>query len=67
MLEVATEADTDAETDARYAGAIAMSAPGEPSVTVVHPTTAIRTVATQPAARAAPPQPGHPNDPIRTG
>jgi len=44
-----------------------MSAPGEPSVTVVHPTTAIRTVATQPAARAAPPQPGHPNDPIRTG
>ena len=44
-----------------------MSAPGVPSVTVVHPTTAIRTAATQPAARAAPPQPGHPIDPIRTG
>src|ERR1700729_2980245 len=44
-----------------------MSAPGVPSVTVVHPTTAIRPAATQPAARAAPAQPGHPIDPIRTG
>src|SRR6476469_4543736 len=52
MLDVATDAETDAGTDSRYAGAIAVSTAGVPSVTLVQPTIAIRIVATQPIARA---------------
>jgi hypothetical protein len=63
-LDVATEAETEADTDARYAGAIAVSAFGAPSVTVVHPTTARAIIATQPTARAAL---CHPSLPIATG
>jgi len=63
-LDVATEAETEADTDARYAGAIAVSAFGAPSMTVVHPTTASAIIATQPTARAAL---CHPSLPIATG
>jgi hypothetical protein len=52
IFDVADDAETEADTDARYAGAIAVSAVGVPSVTLVHPTMAIRTVARQPIARA---------------
>jgi hypothetical protein len=52
MLDVAADAETDADTDSRYAGAITVSAVGVPSVTLVHPTIAIKIAATQPIARA---------------
>ncbi|BBX96960.1 hypothetical protein MLAC_22540 [Mycobacterium lacus] len=52
MLDVADEADTDRDTDDRYAGASRVSGVAVPSVTVVHPTTPISTAAVQPSARA---------------
>src|ERR1700744_2639476 len=48
ILDVAADSETDADTDARYAGAIAVSTVGVPSVTVVHPTIDIRIAAVQP-------------------
>ncbi len=57
MLDVAEEADTDADTDCRYAGAIPVSGVAVPLVTVVHPTMPISATATQPAA--SPPRLGN--------
>src|ERR1700761_6366404 len=51
-LDVAIDADTDDETDCRYAGATFVSGPAVPLVTVVQPTMPISAVAMQPSASA---------------
>src|SRR6516162_1472805 len=52
MRDVTEEADTDADTDCRYAGATFVSGAAVPLVTVVHPTIPMTTAATQPSASA---------------
>jgi hypothetical protein len=52
MLEVASEADTDADTEERYAGAAEVSASGVPPMMLVQPTTPIATAAVPPATSA---------------
>src|SRR6516165_4123814 len=52
MRDVTEEADTDADTDCRYAGATFVSGLAVPLVTLVHPTIPITTAATQPSASA---------------
>jgi hypothetical protein len=49
-LDVADDADTDADTDCRYAGATLVSGVAVPLVTVVHPTMPISAAATHPIA-----------------
>lgn len=52
MLDVASEADTDADTEDRYAGASEVSAAGVPPMMLVHPTTPIANAAAPPATNA---------------
>lgn len=52
MLDVASEADTDADTEERYAGAAEVSACGFPPMMLVQPTTPIARAAVPPATRA---------------
>ena len=52
-LDVADDADTDADTDAGRPGPPCVSGVAVPSVTVVHPTIPISATAMHPIARAA--------------